>query len=64
MADDAQLSIFEVINPETSTEHVIDTDRLFEPDGGQRCEHCRRRLAWFGGRLWCVSPYCQGEVSR
>jgi hypothetical protein len=38
-------------------------EALFEPNGHRRCEHCRKRLHAFAGRLLCANPYRPG-VSR
>ena len=38
----------------------IDTADLFTPNGRRRCEHCRKRLHAFAGRLLCVNPHCPG----
>jgi hypothetical protein len=56
MAD--QLSIFEIVD-----EEEIVTASLFAPNGKQRCEHCRRPLTAWAGRLYCLSVGCSG-VSR
>jgi hypothetical protein len=56
-----QMTIFDVIADEVE-EIQYRTEELFEPNGRQRCEHCRKRLHPIGttGRLVCVNPYCAG----
>jgi hypothetical protein len=58
MADQLILNLF----GDTLAEHddEIPVDDLFNPDGRRRCPHCRHKLSWWGGRLKCVSPYCNG----
>jgi len=33
-------------------------EEMFQPNGRDRCQHCGRPLAWFGGRLLCINAYC------
>ena len=35
-------------------------ETLFTPNGHRRCEHCRKRLHAFAGRLLCVNANCPG----
>ena len=58
MADQLILDLF----GDTSAEDEVPVDELFNPDGRRRCPHCRRKLAWWGGRLVCTSPYCTGAA--
>jgi hypothetical protein len=57
MAD--QLSLFlDEIQDEIHADEL-----LFAPNGHRRCEHCRKRLVPWAGRLYCANPHCT-EVSR
>jgi hypothetical protein len=61
MADQLILNLFGEALAENDDE--IPVDELFQPSGRRRCPHCRRKLAWWGGRLVCTSPYCAGAAS-
>ena len=46
----------------SSIEEEVDTEKLFEANGRQRCEHCRKRLEPWAGRMYCTNVHCPGTT--
>ncbi len=55
---DGQLSLLDLLDEQP--EDLASGEDLFEPDGRRRCPSCRRRLAFWGGRLYCLHVGCGG----
>ncbi len=58
---DGQLSLLDLLDEQP--EDLASGEDLFEPDGRRRCPSCRRRLTYWGGRLFCPDAYCPGGAS-